>query len=98
MSCKFETVSDLAKLPKEYLLSVKGVLGSNQGQLVRFGVTGDGRIRPNYQIKYANGKSVAFNGQNHEENRNYVTYEDDNLSREFTFSEINKALNIAVLG
>ena len=98
MTTSFNTVNDLAKLPKEYLLSVKKVLDSDKGQRIKFGQTGTEMIRPNYQIKYKSGDVVAFNGASHKESSTHDKYEEEHLSREFTYDEVNKTLNLSVLG
>ncbi len=99
MGSKYESVKALAELPKDYLANVKSVLGPDKGQTVRFGTKGEEKLQPNYQIKDVNGRITPYRGLNHQVNYDVDSYADKNLTfKEFTVSEVNQALNIAVLG
>lgn len=99
MAIKFESPEHLRKLPVSYLLDVKKNMqsGGTNTKLttIRFGETGSG-CRPNYEIKFSNGNSVAYNSSNHQHDSKVKVFKAKNVSREFSLLEIIDAINLAV--
>ncbi|OBT08212.1 hypothetical protein A9267_10865 [Shewanella sp. UCD-FRSSP16_17] len=100
MKLQLETIEDLAKLPMSYLQKVHENMvsgGSKEKTTVRLGLSGCGE-RPNYELTYGIGEKVAFNSSNHEHYSRSKTFNEENISRPFSYDELKAAFNRSVLG
>lgn len=91
-----ETVSDLKRFAPSYLRLVRDNMRLTQSNLtptVQFGLTGTGQS-PNYQTCFSNGKKIARHGNSpkHKQYRKSEQFEDSNISRPFTYQEIQQAI------
>lgn len=84
--------SDLKVLTAKYLNKVTGRLNECGAKTatVRFGIMGTG-LRPNYEITFGD-KVTAFTGNNHERNMKHAKYKEKNLSRIYTYAEIEQTI------
>lgn len=62
------------------------------GRSVRFGTRGGGSWA-NYQISSPTGDVTCFSGQGHRPSRAYAQFREENLSRPYTFAEVQEMLS-----
>ncbi|WP_338545200.1 hypothetical protein V6W80_20070 [Pseudomonas benzopyrenica] len=79
-------------LPQLGLIFLRTVLDNmrREGATVRFGNTGQG-IKPNYQIRFPNNRSISFSGLSHEKFIGPDLFEEKNLSESFPRNVILRA-------
>ncbi len=78
----------LIQLDSEFLKQVLKNMEDDNVSIVYFGITGKG-IRPNYQITYGNGNSIAFAGIDHKRFSRANTFDKTKISRPFTYKSIH---------
>ncbi|WP_095151873.1 hypothetical protein [Pseudomonas sp. Irchel s3b5] len=61
-----------------------------EGSLLKLGTTGTG-LKPHYQVTHPKCKPIAFNGLSHKRFDGAEVFDEDNLSRPFTYVEITAA-------
>jgi predicted HNH restriction endonuclease len=82
----------LMRLGNDFLNQVLVNMTDDNSSVVRLGATGKG-IRPNYQITYSNGSSVAFSGINHKPDSRSSIFDETKISEPFTYESISELLN-----
>ena len=82
----------LMRLGNEFLNQVLMNMANDNSSVVCLGTTGKG-IRPNYQITYSNGSSVAFSGINHKPDSRASSFDETKISEPFTYKFISKLPN-----
>ncbi len=85
--------SDLSGLSYDYLHAVLMRMEQHgrDSAIVRFGLLGEG-VKPNYQIEGAEGLS-AYSSSNHQLDQKSEEYEPKNLSKLYTFDEVNSLVS-----
>ncbi|ESX85346.1 hypothetical protein X756_22680 [Mesorhizobium sp. LSHC412B00] len=61
------------------------------GNRVRYGKRGEG-VLPNYQVEAVDGVVVCFSAKSHRQSRTYSKFQDQNLSRPYSFAEVQEML------
>lgn len=88
-------VDTLTSLGRIFLRKVMKNLRSVEGATVQFGEMGQG-IQPNYQVCFTNGIVNTYRGANHKPFMPLDAFNQEHVSRPFSWVEIQHAIDAAV--
>lgn len=85
---------NLYTLGRTFLREVLTNMRGFEHSIVNLGETGEG-VRPNYQVTFPNGRTIAFNGASHEKYGQTEVFAVARVSQPFTLAQVNLAFQQA---